>query len=129
MLKIRSKRSIARDKPASPMETKVFMEVIKMITPKKVVIQSETSDGTEATIKALAKPDPGDRQAGTTGGTIVLFKEDEQWKLDGEKRHLKVGDQPPALTRMLRARRMLWARWTASSPCTSSGISSRTGQA
>jgi hypothetical protein len=81
ILKIRSRRSIAKDPKLTEQETKQFFEIIKAITPKKVEVKSEEVHGSEAIIHAISTDDPNK----TTSGTITLYKEVGEWKLDREK--------------------------------------------
>ena len=86
LLPLRTKASIANDKPTSPAEKKMLFPLIKMLTPNQVSIMSEKIDGNKATltVKALTSPLPAGNSESTVG-VIELGLEDGQWKLEKEK--------------------------------------------
>jgi hypothetical protein len=86
LLPLRSKASIANDKPMSAEEKKMFFPLFKMTAPKVVLITSEQVNGSKATVTAKAVT--GKLPEGTTEstvGVIDLVLEDGQWKLEKEK--------------------------------------------
>jgi hypothetical protein len=90
-LKFRSARSMDKDKPTTPEEKKMFLEMIKLMAPKKFEIVSVDTVGDEATIHVnVPSEDPKEK----TTGTVTLVKEKGVWKLDQEKWKTKIGDVP-----------------------------------
>jgi hypothetical protein len=89
--KFRTTRSIKKDKPFTPDEEKMMVEMIKMMAPKKVDIVKVDTAGDEATIHATA---PSEDPKEITTGTITMLKENGVWKLDHEKWSTKSGDVP-----------------------------------
>lgn len=91
---LRSQRSIASEKAAgkelSEEDQKMFFPLFKMTLPKVVKIVGEEIKGDEATLQATVPPGTDPKVKETTTGTIVLFKENGEWKLDSEKWSSKI---------------------------------------
>lgn len=85
LLVVRSKRSIAKDEPKSPEETKMMFGLLKIMMPKKVEVTGEEIKGDEAFVHVTAPPGPDESPSTKTTGVVVLFKENGVWKLDSEK--------------------------------------------
>ncbi len=91
ILPLRSKTSIAHDKPMSNEEKKFLFPLFKSTLPKQVTIVNEQINGTSAILTATAKPET--QNANTTEkttGVIELTLEDGQWKIEREKWDSKV---------------------------------------
>ncbi len=94
ILPLRSKSSIANDKPMSDEEKKQIFPLFHMTLPEEVTVTKEEIKGDKAILNVKAAP-PKDLKPGsteTTTGIVDMVLEDGQWKLDTEKweSHLEV---------------------------------------
>lgn len=93
LLKVRSSRSIAKDPPQSKEEIQQMFVLLKMMMPKEVTIIGQESKGSEATVRAVASPAPGEDPSTKTTGVITLVLENGVWKVDREKWDSKLEKQ------------------------------------
>lgn len=91
LLPLRSKTSIAHDKPMSKEEMNFIFPLFKASLPKSITVTSEQVNGTSAILKATAKSDSKNpNTTETTTGEIELTLEDGQWKIEHEKWDSKI---------------------------------------
>jgi len=91
LLQLRSKTSIAHDKPMSKEEMNFIFPLFKASLPKNITVTNEQVNGTSAILKAKAKPDTTNpNTTETTIGEIELTLENGQWKIEHEKWDSKI---------------------------------------
>jgi hypothetical protein len=91
LVPLHSKSSLANDKMSKEEQEQMF-PLFKSLLVKDVTVTKEIVNGDSATLEVKGAPEkglkPGDTE--TIVGTILLSREDGEWKLDKEKWNSKV---------------------------------------